>query len=228
MAMDCVRDEDLARIAALPADDPIRRHVRDCARCRSRWLAYQEFMSPSAVPAGADPEDASARLARALERHIQEPSGARPVPMRQGLRRLWMPALRPVWALGLLALVLAGVRQIGREGPAGPAPLVLRESRGEAGALAPAEPARLTDGSIVFAWTPVPDADRYEVTLHGEDLQPGTRIPAGPEPTLTVPAGALDAQATPGGMLFWRVTAYRGGDALAQSPLQPLDAAAPR
>ena len=90
----CLRDEDLAAAAELPADSPARRQWSACPRCRARVAAFAEFLHPSIEAKGQPWDDADARLAAALESEIRgmplgakvpagspdAPAGARAVP----------------------------------------------------------------------------------------------------------------------------------------------------
>jgi hypothetical protein len=215
--MTCLRDEDLGGIAESAPADPIRLHLSECARCRSRWRAYRAFAEPRAAPAGADPDDADARLARALEAEVLR------APVRSWWRRLWLPAIRPVWAVGLLIVAVVAVHEVRHAGPVVKGPTVLRESRGPTSvALQPAEPVRLPGGGVALSWSPVAGADRYEVTLHGEDLRETMRLPAGVEASMTLPPETITALTAANPILFWRVTAYRGGDPIACSAMRQL------
>ncbi len=74
----CLRDEDLAAAAELPAESPARRQWSACARCRARVAAFAEFLHPSIEAKGPFWDDADARLAAALESEIQGiPLGAK-------------------------------------------------------------------------------------------------------------------------------------------------------
>jgi hypothetical protein len=134
MNMACVRDEELA----------------GCARCRARWLAYREFADPSALPIGANPEAAAVRLGLVIDTQIIHVPGEQSTAasrLDRMLRRLWLPVMRPVWAMGLLVLIVVGAQEIRRSGQSdqqpGQGPIVLRDSRGASvNALTPGEPAR--------------------------------------------------------------------------------------
>jgi hypothetical protein len=229
MAMTCLRDEDPGGIAELAPDDPIRLHLDGCARCRARWRAYQAFAEPRTIPAGADPDGADERLAGALEAEILRVPATAPASGAEGghlnrfFRWVWLPAVRPVWAAGLLIVGVVGVYEVRHPGPALKGPTVLRESRGPAAVtLVPAEPVRLPGGGVALSWSPVSGADRYEVTLYGEDLRETMRLPAGPEASVTIPLETVNAVTAANPILFWRVTAYRGGDPVARSAMRQM------
>jgi hypothetical protein len=82
----------------------------------------------------------------------------------------------------------------------------------------------------------VPGADRYEVTLHGEDLQVKSRVAfvpdaghgARPDASVTITAATISEMTASGQSLFWRVTAYRGGDSIASSAMRQLSVPATR
>jgi hypothetical protein len=239
----CLRDDDLAEAAALPAEDPVRRQWMACARCRARVAAFAEFLQPTVVGKGAEWDEADARLAAALESEIQgrsveertpvgertalDPgpasrgsggsrSGSTDNPVRRFFRQLMSPSLRPVAALGVLVVALVTIQGIRTfDHPKGDA-IVLRQGAGGPAAVLEAGTVKpLPDGAISLSWTRLEGADRYEVVLYGEDLTETERLDAAATTTLTVPA----AEKAP---LFWRVIAYRGGDVISQSKIRSL------
>ncbi len=67
MTPDCIPDEALAAFVAPGARDARREHLAGCPRCRARLASYLSFLQAEDV-AGADPDDAGARLAALLRR----------------------------------------------------------------------------------------------------------------------------------------------------------------
>ncbi|MCB9513646.1 MAG: hypothetical protein H6694_04950 [Candidatus Latescibacteria bacterium] len=84
MADSCPTVEVLADLAALPADDPRRRHVQDCPRCRARLLDYQDFLAGGAPVSAASLEDALDRLDAALRDATADPG---PAPRSRAAKR---------------------------------------------------------------------------------------------------------------------------------------------
>ncbi|MBM3318033.1 MAG: hypothetical protein FJY75_09300 [Candidatus Eisenbacteria bacterium] len=230
MTHTCLRNEELSRVAFRAEGDPLRLEAEACARCRSRLAAYHEFLHPSALPAGALPDEAdellAARLAGAIpggeqvrpfERHGSASGGA--------ARRPWMPRLLPpaLTAAALLVMIWVG-REAGVFDRRGGDEILLREEASGAPAT-PELDARVVeaDAGLRLSWSAVAGADRYEVDLHGEDFREIERFDAGSELSLALPAGKTAPLRASGEILLWRVTAYGGGDAIAQSRIRPLE-----
>jgi len=72
MTPDCIPDESLAALVAPAARDGMRVHLAHCPRCRARLASFLSFLEAEDV-AGADPDDADARLAAVLRR--RQPAG---------------------------------------------------------------------------------------------------------------------------------------------------------
>jgi hypothetical protein len=150
-----------------------------------RQRAYEEFLEPGPLPAGADLNAAEARLLEALEREAGVPLGPEPDPGLVRARRTeapaletegpgglggriarWLgaPRLRPAFALAVVIVAAVGVwSQMGprREGEA---PLLRGPAGGTAGAWgAHARTTALDARRTRLAWTPAPQATGYAV-----------------------------------------------------------------
>jgi hypothetical protein len=215
---DCIPVEQLAEVAALPANDARRRDAVECPRCRARLAAFSEFVAPTAVPAEARVEDADARLVEALAREMGgalQSSRPAPAPTRRAPRRFAF-APRFAWAAAAAVVVIAGAwLALPRRG----VPVL----RGRAGgvrveALAPERSGK----ALVLAWKPFAGAEGYAVRFVSLDLTGLADVPAIDPSRLTLSAGALPAGLPEGARVLWQVVAIRHGDSLATSPLQPV------
>lgn len=224
----CIREADLPLLATLLPSDPKRLHLQGCARCRARLAALSAFLDPPAPAEGARADEAEAALGALLDREIFGARGPMDAVRGRGsrdeglgafFRLLWRPALRPVWAVGILLLAIVGVREL-RE--SGDDRIVLREERDtSAGTVAPAEPAWTADGKLELRWTGPADADRYLVVLYGDELEETGRIEADAAARCLLPE-AMVQSLREGVPLFWRVVALRAGDRIASSAMTPL------
>lgn len=225
----CIAEETLPLLTQLPPDDPARRHLAECARCRARVAALSAFDGPRTIPAGSRPDEADRRLAAILDREIygSQSGGAMRRPSADSsqsgigsiLRRLWQPALRPVWVAGIVVLAVVGVRELSHSGDDR---IVLREDRrpnpsAVIGLAAQAGP----DGQVSLRWDAVSGATAYSVILLGDDLEEQGRIDAGPVASCLLPEARI-AAARGGSHIFWRVVALRDGDPIATSKTVPL------
>jgi hypothetical protein len=247
----CYPIEELADIARLDPQDPRLQHADRCARCRSLLTTYREFVAPSRVREGSDPEDAQARLSAFVDDAIlkgrplakdlpdeardQTMTGAgsqdhtieRP-PVRPGnpfarfLLNLKAQPLRPAVAVaGTLAMVLL-LLTLGDFGDQGPDRIVLREEAGEGAGVGLESPQILTGGRICLTWQPAAGADAYQVILLGHELDELARLEAGAATSLTfLPSDVPDLPGS-GSAILWRVAAMRAGDEIARSPVQSM------
>ncbi len=210
-----------------------------------RQRAYEEFVDPGPLPAGADLAGAEARLLGALEHELGVPiapapdaGAARPAradsrpdvpdPAR-GLRGLfaWVTGAgrgRPALALAVVVVLAGGIwTQVGPRRDRG-APLL----RGPAGTVAPgawgAFPlvTPIDDGRTRLEWSPAPQATSYAVTFLGDDLHEIAHVRDLVSTTLVLERDALPVGLRSGQVVLWRVTAHAGRDEVARSATSPL------
>jgi hypothetical protein len=225
----CISEEKLPVVMRLTPEDPARRHLEGCARCRARLAVLSAFAQPQAPPSGSRPEEADRQLAAVLGEEIYgRPPGNRVRTDARGpsdgglgsiLRMLWRPAMRPVWAVGLVILAVVGVRELG---PGRDDRIILREDGGQtASSLLPMEPVVDANGRMTLRWSPQAETTQYTVVLLGEDLEERERIDAGGNTSCPLPDETLSLLRA-GSHMFWRVIAQREGDTVASSKTVPL------
>ncbi len=208
----CIPPEDLALLVALPAADPRRRHVEECARCRAAWLAYQDFVAPGRAPA-----EVRDRLDRALAEACGLPVSRSP--RRRAWSRLWpVPALA---AAAVTALVIGWPRHATPPGDRlGPAPVLRGEAAG--GRWSPGSARRLPDGGLELSWLSRPEARTYRVVLLRSDGEELLRFPAQQGTRLVLEPARLPAPAGGDGPLVWRVAAETpAGEVLSEPGFLP-------
>lgn len=222
--VECIAEEALGEILALPPDDPRRSHLDTCPRCRSLMLSYQGFVAPDAQSALAYGTPEAQALDRARERllGVGDPHEAPPVAMprsRPWWAMLAAPRLRPVLALATIAVATVAVFLGSRlQGPAFD-PTV----RGLGGKpMSLAEPAYARDGSVRLLWRGTAEAERYELRFFTMALEPVGQVDAGTDTTVTLAPGRLPAAYGHGELLLYRVAAMRGRDEMAVSETRPI------
>ena len=191
------------------------------------------FQDETAGPSASQIENAEARLSGAIARelgvplpaplgpasHTAAPGHAPDSPGASWIQRLLHPSMRPALAITALVIVAGAVTLMPRR-TGNPPPDPLRGA-GESQSLR-VEAAELTDHGASFRWSPVPDAERYEVRLYSSNLQELGRYPAGANAFLTLSPDGLPATGSDGRMLY-RVYALRGGHVVAFSTAAPLE-----
>lgn len=219
----CIPVELLEEASQRPSDDPGRRHLETCPRCRARLAELEDFLRRTPAPPEARPGEARLELQQWLDTQLLAPAPvrARPLPVA---RRRWQPwAASPGWRLAAVAaavVVAAGTWAVLR--PQAPVPGAA--VRGEGGAprggmsreifALSLEPE--SGAGVRVRWAPVVGADRYEVTVHAPDLSVLARFDAGDRTVATVPDSLLGGlPGRPATLL--RVHALRLGDELARS-----------
>ncbi len=207
-------DDELHELLGLAGDDPRLEPVRADAAAWARFLALREFLSPSAPPEGARPEEASRRLRAALAGALGEPAPeaapraerasasaprarATPGPWRWG----WLAAAA---AVAIVTVVLLPRREPGSQ------------LRGDGSTLALLGAHAEADG-VRLAWRSAPGADRYEVVLLAPDLSPLGSPRETADTTLVVLREGALAALPRSGTVLWRVTALRLGTPVAAS-----------
>jgi hypothetical protein len=217
MTEPCPDTSELGRVDDLAADHPLRRHLRDCGRCRAALAAIRSFEAGRA-PAEqeevsvADLADADARLAAFIE---QDLLGEKNDPVI----RLWFRRTPPrSWlALAAVLVVAVGFWLVGPR-PGGDAGRDQGPLRGETVPDGPSfgtvEVTRATDGSLAVAWAPREGAQDYVIVLWSSDLAEVARL----EPSTTADhrfTAHPDAR-------FLSVVARQGGREIARSALVTL------
>jgi hypothetical protein len=207
----CIDSERIAEVVNLPVDDPIRRHVDECPRCRNLLRSYLSFMD--ATPVEGFPIDAARRHLDALI-DAKVGAGAAPGPasrfsaLLRGLARP-VPLLAAVAAVTVVAVV---VWQQSR----GPEGVNLREEpAANHMTLAPAEVR--ADGSVHLSWDAVPGADSYQVRVYGPGLTEIYRSADVTDTSVVVDRSALPSDLPPTLDLMWRVYALQAGDVIQTS-----------
>lgn len=222
---ECFRLDELHSLLDLDAGDPRRRHLADCPLCRARLAAYRAFIAEGPPQAGSEPERAEAELGAFLAKMIHgtvETGSGGGLRARLRGRRFPRRALIP----GLAAAAVAAVILIIALSPfpdgdlRHPAPLRGLDAPDDGGAVLQVQPAVARDGTIIFGWTHISDADRYEVQIFDTKLEEIAHFEADRDTSLTVRTGGLPKADGP---LFWRVAAFREGDEIAHSPLLSID-----
>jgi hypothetical protein len=226
----CYRDDEIAAVAALPANDARRTHLEECPRCRALLVAFDEFMREPAADIGRI-DEADAALARAIEREVALPAtpGASTAPagppggVFRAIERWFSPRTRLAWGVAAVAVVVAGTWVA-----IGPRPERAGTWRGERDPAAPALEVRArpaSDGrTIVLEWRAAAGASAYLVRITREDLSELAVLEAGAETRydlwLDAPPLATEDVRT----LFVQVEARAGDRSIARSRPLPLDA----
>lgn len=222
MTEHCPEPVDIERILGLPREDPRRRHLEACPRCRNLARAYAEFLDPGPLDASVDLAEADAELARRLA--LTLPAAApRPAARPRRLGRLLEWPTRPANALRLAAgaaLALAGLLLL--TDPARHRDIELPERRGE---LRGDETELLTavflPAGVELRWSP-PAADREAIVLlFDAELAELARIPMGRADRLLLSNERLGA-----GIVYAQALFTAEGDTLARSVIIDLPATA--
>lgn len=249
--------EAVAELLSLPPHDPRRQALTETPRGQALLAAYEAFLDPPDVPAGADPADAAVRLRAVLDReeahavdrvrptstprHTDPVDGPNPAasegrgPDGRGFwSRLWadrgLGGLTPVAAAAAaVAILVFAPSPDGTAIRLVPAGTELRGGEGAATDPLLLEVHETADGARL-AWRPVPGAASYEVEIVTPAHTPLARW------RVDAPPAAMAEVAWPEGerrapALLWRITALDvAGDPVATSRWSSLDAAgvAPR
>jgi hypothetical protein len=80
-------------------------------------------------------------------------------------------------------------------------------------AMFAASSALQADGSVLFQWMAVPEAEGYRILFYNQDLDEIARMETGRATTLQLPPDSLTRLASSGPTLFWRVAALHGSEA---------------
>ncbi len=220
MTTPCVAIEEIADVVRLPRDDARRGHVETCARCSALALAIEEFVHAQAVD-GSNPGDANDRLAAFIATLVESngPAPASRTISRAPRRGFGFSLMRPVWGISA-ALALLLVVAIVRVHPWLPNDGVVRG--GSPGGVVVEAAGVAGDGTITLRWEPVAGADSYAVTVFAADMSEIASTAPTSETTVTLPSDSPLLPAPRTGRVFWQVTAFASGDAVATSAPQPL------
>jgi hypothetical protein len=222
MSNECVSVERIAEVLELPAGDVLSRHVEQCPRCSSLLTSYQAFIVAD-PPAGANPDDADARLMQFLQGQFgpvePTPYSADTTPGGGGffarLKGAFLP--RPAWVAAAVVVVAAVVWWQ----PWNVAEPPALRSTSSTSFLEMAPPQALSDGVVRLSWEATARADRYQVVLYSEELEEIARLDAGAETTYDLAQDALPAGAP--AVLICRIAALQDGDEIAESAPIPVE-----
>jgi hypothetical protein len=218
----CIDVEQIASVLELPADDPRRRHVDSCPRCRNIARSYAAFMRVE-TPPEANPEAARERLAQVIlgmarETGVSETASRSTYDVgrkaaRWGWWLRWRRGAGPLVAAAVITLLAILLWQDHRTEPP-----VLRNERpaGEATlSLRPAE--AVAGGGVRLTWSRAQGADRYQVRVFNSELDEVYRHAAIADTAVVINLSKIPIPpGSPG--LVWRVEAFRGDDIVAVSP----------
>ena len=224
MTNHCVDVEQIEGLLALSDDDPRRRHLDECPRCKAVLTSYLAFIEANTA-AGADPDAAEARLAGYLETvtGFSPSRRAETVAGNDGFVSKLTRALflRPAWAAAALVVVAAGILWWS---PWSQPERVLRDTpQGVPGAGIPLDlhaPQIQPGNFILLTWEPLEGAEEYQVRLYGEDLAEIVRFQPTEAPSLSLDRSKLPEE-TPA-VVLWRVAALQDGDEIGISEPAPL------
>ncbi len=210
METKCIDIERIAEVAELPADDPMRRHVEDCPRCRNIFRSYQKFLRAEPV-AGVGVEAARRKLDALISTKVGERSAASQrssASFSSVLRGLMRPA--PLVVAGAALVVVAVTVWQRSHGPEG---ILLRDvPTSHTTGLPPAD--IRPDGSIRLTWPAVAGADAYQVRIYGPSFTEIYRHPDVTETSVVIDRSSLPADLPPQLDLMWRVYALQAGDVI--------------
>jgi anti-sigma-K factor RskA len=212
----CIAVEEFGDLAKRDAGDPRRAHVEECARCRAGYLNYLSFMGAAGDDANPTLSAARRPLDQLIERESRKLVAGTP---RHGVTRLFRSwrfrgfVLVPAACAAVLIMYVATRPQ--NESSEEP----LLRSMAPAASITLGETAIGADGSLRLAWLPAADATGYQVAVYAGSLRPVYQSPVGEGTETVIPPGALRSVDPGKTALLWRVTAYRGADVVARSPV---------
>jgi len=225
LSRQCFEIEDLGGVIASIHGGRRPEHLDACPRCRALLASYRAFIDPPDVPEGSDVRAARNMQVPGLPKYQESPSkesDLRDTAPRKPRLRFGLPWLRPIWAVGAVALLVLVFRQVGIETHKNEPSHVLRgDSQGTATVVEMLSPVRSTDGGLVLTWRPVPEADAYAVVFYATDLKETGRKRASGEARLVLPPDETPSSASQG-PVYWRVIALKAGSEIARSAPRPL------
>ena len=224
MTPDCIAPEELHDLLALPDDDPRRRHAASCPRCGALLEDYRLYLAAEPPP-DLDLDRLERRLAErmatAIETPAATPTPARPIVPADGfVRRLFHPAMRPAWALGVVSLILVGIlilpNMLER------ADVVLR-GQGRGVEVPTVLEATLGPERLALRWRTISAAEGYRVRFESPHvLRELASQVVGRDTTLALARTSLPFRLDPGDTVVVRVEALAGGDVIAVSPARAI------
>ena len=175
MTHPCFQVDELGDLLELGYDDPRRKHLDECPRCRALLTEYRGFMAPPTDAEGADLPDAEKRLTAFLKQKVQQDGSIAPPPspsvrfFRRTSFRLVMAAAAVVFAV--LTLMTYHDRQ-----PPVSDEILLREGTGhgsfsEEGKVKLLPLGKRADSKTGLRWHKVKGADAYRVRLFSVELE---------------------------------------------------------
>ena len=201
----CFDTREIPTLTGLAADDPRRRHLEACPRCRALAQAYAEFLDPGDTSDLEDLSALDAELARRLDKTIAE---SPVLVIRRRRRRTWMAAaaVLAACALGLAAGELLRLRE-------GILPSEGDHLRGEA--VASGLVVTTTADGWILTWPDAPEFDLVVYVFLSDSLEEiGRRTATG---ELALAADDPLARA-----IFCQALAVAQGDTLARSAIVRL------
>lgn len=222
MADGCYEVEQLAEIAVLSEGDARRAHLTHCPRCRARLAEYESFLRFPSEVAGADVQDADRRLAEVLATEIASRARCSDASFLGRIAaRVSLPRSYRAWGVAAV-VVIAGVITLSLLGRHS-GERVLRGHAPASGtsAVTLLAPEKMAD-QIVLRWRKQSQADAYIIRLYHADLTDLARFGPIIDTVLVLHAGEVAGLAPADAVLGWSVSALRGGDEIAASPIDPL------
>ncbi len=225
----CPEAAKLEYFFTLPDDDPQRKHVDQCARCRALWKSYRAFITANELPAEARATEADQKLSAFLVREIGE-SDDQPIlavhpPQDRTGQRWWMP-IRLTPTTGLLAaavlVVAIGLGSFLFQNDGQLNQTLQRGDRTSPTRIYPAGTAVVSDtGDMTLTWSEMTGAISYQVVLFDADLVEFQRLEPVPGITMILAAEVLAKQANP---VFWTVVGLVDNRELARTRTSALPA----
>lgn len=229
MSEGCFEIEDLERALELPADHPRRRHLEECARCRSLADMLRDFATEAVAPV----ESGFAAVDASLRAEIAEITGvpealAEVEPAPRAAEVPAAPSRKPWWSFGAPrpALAFAALLVVASAGVAlwranAPAP-VLRDASGTGAGAFATLPAKAIAGGLELTWFSEPGADAYRVVFLDGSLRDVARTAPSADTSFVLAPASLPDGLVHGAEVAWQVEALAGGDVVATTSARPL------
>ncbi|MBD3219744.1 hypothetical protein GF314_00755 [bacterium] len=222
----CLGPEEITAARAAGPDHPARRHLDRCAWCQALAASVDLFDAPGDLPAGADTDDAAARLDAMLAREVAgehrragEAAGpARGGPAAPDRTPRWRRRALPVAvAAATLALALLGIDAARDLTAPAPPEVRLRGEAGERSDVVLETPRVLDDGGVLLVWTTRVAGASYTIELVDGEQELVRQLDAGARTRLRLAPAVLDSLGARPGPWFAVVVATRDRDEIARS-----------